>query len=83
MATHNARLKAHKVGVPRRGEIYLDSFDPTTGAGIEKTRPALAIQNDLGNQYSPIVIVAAITSRFDDPCYPTEVNRISLGLIKI
>jgi len=43
------------------------------GARIKKTRPALVIQNDIGNQYSPITIVAAITSKFDLPPYPTEV----------
>jgi mRNA interferase MazF len=73
MATHKARAKAHKVGWPKRGEIYLVNFDPTIGAEIKKTRPALVIQNDIGNEYSPITIVAAITSKFDEPPYPTEV----------
>jgi len=49
------------VAAPRRGEVYLVSFDPTLGAEIKKTRPALVIQNDVGNRYSPITIVAAIT----------------------
>jgi mRNA interferase MazF len=40
---------------------------------IKKTRPALVIQNDIGNRYSPIIIVAAITSSFDETLYPTEV----------
>ena len=47
---------------PKRGDVYLVSFDPTLGAEIQKTRPALILQNDIGNQYSPITIVAAITS---------------------
>jgi mRNA interferase MazF len=58
---------------PKRGEVYLVSFDPTVGAEIKKTRPALVIQNDIGNRLSPITIVAAISSRFDDTLYPTEV----------
>jgi|SRR5882724_5490726 mRNA interferase MazF len=58
---------------PKRGEIYLVSFDPTIGAEIQKTRPALIVQNDIANRHSPITIVAAITSRFDEPLYPTEV----------
>src|SRR5512134_1149164 len=58
---------------PKRGEVYLVSFDPTVGAEIKKTRPALVIQNDIGNRYSPITIVAAITSKFDEELYPTEV----------
>lgn len=58
---------------PKRGEVYLVNFDPSIGAEIRKTRPALIIQNDVGNNYSPIVIVAAITSQFDEKLYPTEV----------
>jgi mRNA interferase MazF len=58
---------------PRRGEVYLVNFDPTIGAEVKKTRPAVVIQNDIGNRWSPITIVAAITSRFEDPLYPTEV----------
>jgi mRNA interferase MazF len=62
-----------KLAQPQRGEIYLVSFDPTVGAEIQKTRPALVLQNNIANEYSPITIVAAITSKFDDPLYPTEV----------
>ena len=60
---------------PKRGEVWLVSFDPTLGAEIRKTRPALILQNDIANRASPITIVAAVTSRFDDArLYPTEVR---------
>jgi mRNA interferase MazF len=62
-----------KVASPRRGDIYLVNFDPAIGHEIKKTRPALVIQNDTSNKYSPITIIAAITSKFDVPPYPTEV----------
>lgn len=58
---------------PQRGEIYLINFDPSLGSEIKKTRPALILQNDTANRYSPITIVAAITSQFDSTLYPTEV----------
>ena len=58
---------------PKRGEVYLVNFDPTIGAEIQKTRLALIVQNDIANRHSPITIVAAITSQFDEPLYPTEV----------
>ena len=58
---------------PRRGDVYLVNFDPTVGAEIKKTRPALIVQNDIANRYSPITIVAAITSQFEEPLYPPEV----------
>jgi mRNA interferase MazF len=64
--------KAPRV-VPRRGEVFLVSLDPTVGAEIRKTRPAVVIQNDPANRQSPITIVAAVTSRFETPLYPTEV----------
>lgn len=57
----------------RRGEVYLCSFDPTVGHEIKKTRPALVIQNDVGNRYSPLTIVAAITSTLSPVPYPVEV----------
>src|SRR5438445_10319875 len=59
--------------VPRRGDIYLVNFDPTIGSEIQKTRPALILQNDIGNRHSPITIVAAITSQVGEQLYPTEV----------
>ncbi len=62
-----------KIARPRRGEVYLVNFDPTIGAEIKKTRPALILQNDVANRWSPVTIVAAITSRFEEPVYPTEV----------
>ncbi len=47
---------------PRRGDVCLVNFDPTLGAEIKKTRPALILQNDVANEHSPITIAAAITS---------------------
>lgn len=58
---------------PRRGEIYWINLDPTVGTEIAKTRPALIVSNDIGNQYSARVIVAPITSQGVDRAYPFEV----------
>jgi mRNA interferase MazF len=58
---------------PTWGEVYLVAFDPSIGAEIQKTRPALIVQNDVANRHSPITIVAAIRSQFDEPLYPSEV----------
>jgi mRNA interferase MazF len=69
---------------PRRGEVYLVRFDPAEGSEIKKTRPALILQNDIGNRYSSTTIVAAITSKTDDNHYPTEVAMFAPegGLVK-
>ena len=58
---------------PRRSEIFLVEFDPARGHEIQKTRPVLVIQNDTGNQHSPITIVAAITSKLSPTPYPVEI----------
>ena len=72
MATR-PRPEKETVAFPHRGDIYLVHFDPTVGHEIRKTRPALILQNDVSNQYSPITIVAAISSQFSDPPFPREV----------
>lgn len=59
---------------PKRGEVYVVSFDPTIGSEIKKTRPALILQNDIANRHSAVTIVAALSSQFDEPAYPTEVH---------
>ena len=58
---------------PRRGEIYWVSLDPTIGSEISKTRPALIISNDVGNQHADRVIVAPISSGNINRVYPFEV----------
>jgi len=63
-----------KIAFPKRGQVYLVSFDPTVGKEIRKTRPAVILQNDVANRWSPITIVAAVTSQFEEPLYPTEVR---------
>ncbi len=59
---------------PQRGEIYWVKLDPTIGSEIAKTRPALIISNNTGNQYYDRVIVAPITSKSIDKVYPFEVK---------
>ena len=66
-------MKEQRAITPKRGEVYLVNFDPTVGAEISKTRPALIIQNNIANKYSPVTIVAAISSQIDEKIYPTEV----------
>jgi len=66
------RKRSRRVSL-RRGEVWLVNFDPTVGSEIKKTRPAVILQNDVGNRFSSVTIVAAITSQFDTSLYPTEV----------
>lgn len=58
----------------KRGEIVLVDLNPARGAEKRKTRPCLIIQNDIGNKFSPLTIIAVITSQKDiDKQYPTDV----------
>lgn len=46
----------------RRGDVFSVDFRPARGSEQGKTRPAVVIQNDVGNYFSRTIIVAAITS---------------------
>ena len=56
-----------------RGDILIVDFEPVRGSEQGGIRPALVIQNDLGNKFSPLTIVAPITSKVYEKEYPTNV----------
>ncbi len=67
----------------KRGEIYYADLSPVVGSEQGGVRPVLIVQNDVGNRYSPTVIVGAITSKLDKAKLPTHVElRESTGLEK-
>ena len=58
----------------KRGDVFYANLNPVVGSEQGGTRPVLIIQNDIGNKYSPTVIVAAITSRINKAKLPTHVE---------
>ena len=48
--------------LPKRGEVWLVNWDPARGSEQAGMRPALVIQNDIGNEKAPTTIVSAISS---------------------
>ena len=56
---------------PRRGEVWTVNFSPGRGSEQRGIRPALIVQNDVGNKYAATTIVAAITSQIK--VYPVTV----------
>ena len=65
----------------RRGEIYIADLDPIVGSEQGGERPVLIVQNNIGNRYSPTVIVLAITSRVGKKRYqPTHIQIECNGL---
>lgn len=57
----------------KRGDIVLARLEPVVGSEQGSTRPVLIIQNDIGNEASPITIIAPITSRIYEKDFPTNV----------
>lgn len=57
---------------PNRGDIVRVRFDRTEGSEQAGERPALVISPDIINKHSPVVLVAAITSKKTDRVYPFE-----------
>ena len=62
--------------IVKRGEIYLADLNPVMGSEQGGVRPVVVIQNDLGNKFSPTIIVAAITSREKRPI-PTHARLLA------
>ena len=66
----------------KRGDMYYADLSPVIGSEQGGIRPVLVIQNDIGNKYSPTVIIAAITSQVNKAKLPThmELDAKNFGL---
>lgn len=60
--------------VVKRGDIFYAELSPVIGSEQGGIRPVLIVQNDIGNQYSPTTIIAAITSQISKAKLPTHVE---------
>lgn len=60
--------------IVKRGDVYFADLSPVVGSEQGGTRPVLVIQNDIGNRFSPTVIVAAITAQIQKAKLPTHVE---------
>ncbi|WP_067625106.1 type II toxin-antitoxin system PemK/MazF family toxin [Alicyclobacillus acidiphilus] len=58
----------------KRGDIFFADLSPVVGSEQGGFRPVLIIQNDIGNRFSPTVIVAAITAQIQKAKLPTHVE---------
>ena len=55
----------------RRGDVVIVRPDPAEGHEMRKTRPAVVVQNDVGNRNATTTIVAPATATYRG--YPFEV----------
>ncbi|MBE7054220.1 MAG: type II toxin-antitoxin system PemK/MazF family toxin [Ruminococcaceae bacterium] len=62
--------------VLRRGDVFYADLSPVVGSEQGGIRPVLIVQNDVGNKYSPTVIVAAITSQINKAKLPTHIELV-------
>ena len=62
-----------KISDIERGDIFLANLEPVTGSEQGGIRPVLIIQNNLSNKYSPVTIIAAITSKIFIKEYSTNI----------
>ena len=57
----------------KKGDLYFADLSPVVGSEQGGIRPVLVVQNDVGNKYSPTIIVAAVTSQMNKAKLPTHV----------
>jgi len=60
--------------IVQRGEVYFADLSPVVGSEQGGVRPVLILQNNIGNRFSPTVIVAAITAQIQKAKLPTHVE---------
>mgnify|MGYP003613183417 FL=1 len=65
--------------IVKKGDIFFADLSPVIGSEQGGVRPVLIVQNDIGNKYSPTVIVAAVTSQINKAKLPTHVEIGALG----
>lgn len=70
--------------VVKRGDIFYADLSPVVGSEQGGIRPVLVVQNDIGNKFSPTVIISAITSQINKAKLPThiEITADAFGLSK-
>lgn len=68
----------------KRGDVYYADLSPVVGSEQGGIRPVLIIQNDIGNRFSPTVIVAAITAKIQKAnCQRTWKLLVKMALREI
>ena len=58
----------------RRGDLFYADLSPVVGSEQGGVRPVIVVQNDVGNKYSPTIIVAPVTSQMNKAKLPTHVK---------
>ena len=62
----------------KRGDIYYAELNPVIGSEQGAYRPVLVVQNNVGNKYSPTVIITPITAKLNKNPIPTHVQLLEI-----
>ena len=57
----------------KRGDMYFVDLNPVVGSEQGEKRPAIVVQNDIGNKHSPTVVIVPLTCNLEKKPLPTHV----------
>lgn len=66
--------RERKTGLIKRGDIYFANLDPIVGSEEGGIRPVLVLQNDVGNIFSPTIIIAPLTTKKRENMMSTHIE---------
>ena len=58
--------------IVKKGDLFFADLSPVVGSEQGGVRPVLVVQNDVGNKYSPTILVAAVPSQTGKAKLPTH-----------
>ena len=64
----------------KRGDLVYLNFDPIVGSEQGGPRPAVVVQNDMGNKHAPTVIIAPVTSKNKKSNLPKRSQKLHVSL---
>lgn len=67
-------MSSNKYMKVQKGDLFYADLGKTIGSEQSGIRPVIVIQNNVGNKYSPTVIVAPLTSKIKKQTMPTHVE---------
>lgn len=73
----------------KSGDIFYARLDPVVGSEQSGIRPVIVVQNNIGNRFSPTIVIIPITSNISKNKLPTHVilentklNKRSMALVE-
>lgn len=71
-----------KTRLIKRGDIFYANLNPAIGSEQADIRPILVVQNEMGNKYSPTIVIVPISCNLKKRSLPTHVTIPHLSGLK-